>query len=281
MDEQKPGCGKIWVFVYFGTETEPPKDPPHIVEVKLKALKASFYRFSLERCPTTNKLHYQGTVGFSIRRQNKTLQLRCWKGFWELCHHPEESVAYCGKSATHVDGPWDFGQLPGSRHYRTGFQEELATQWQKDLFKLLDETADKDIPKRQILWYWSENGARGKSSTVAECEDNHNAIVTEYYAPDPVRNLYSIACQADPTAVGAKCEAKFGYKAIILDVPRSATSFDYGILETLCGERFSNTFQRPGRVTLYPCFKVVFANWPPNCDPLMISQDRFKVINVD
>lgn len=278
MEEQK-GLSKIWVFTYHGTEEAPPC-PAHIVEVKLKALKASFYRFSLERCPETKRLHYQGTVGFETRRANKTLQTRCWAGYWATCRKPEDSVAYCGKSATHVDGPWDFGNLPGSRNYRTGFDKAQEKPWMTDLFKLVDETPEADIPKRQILWYWSENGARGKSSTVAELEDNHHAIVTEYYAQEPLRNLYAIAAVAEPTAVGSKCEQVWDYKAIVLDVPRGA-GMDYTILETLCGERFSNTFQRPGRVRLYPCWKIVFANWPPNVDESVMSMDRFKVICVD
>lgn len=283
-----------WIFTLYPEVSEAwesPKDRPKAgwgpeqVLQKLKWEGATAARINWERCPTTARLHYQGVVSFKQRKRNATLQNKLWKGFWEKCMDWEVQWDYCGKPESRVDpdfGPWEFGKAP-VRVYRTGLETQVASgtlaSWQVELFKMLEETPEADRPKRSIFWFWSVAPKRGKSSTFAHLEDHMGCVGTEMIN-DTQRMLYSIAGEVDPARVKATCEAKEGYPAICIDIPRHMPC-DYSVLETLCNERFSNQFQRPCRVRLYPCFKIVFANYPPNCDPDVISQDRFVVTCVD
>lgn len=67
---------------------------------------ARYHCFQLEKCPNTDRLHYQGYI--ELKRQQKTRTLNNFdamhkevaKGTWE------ENMAYCSKEETRVGGPW-------------------------------------------------------------------------------------------------------------------------------------------------------------------------------
>lgn len=293
-EEEKVVLCTRWLFVYYcGTEGElaPGKPAPKVsadeIWLKLRMQGAKKAAINWEKNPTKeNQYHWQGCVWFGARKRNSTCQNRLWKGYWAKQEGTwDENVTYCTKEASRLHatfGPFTWG-ISAPRVPRTGLEERVASNslapWQSALFAMIENTPEAERPKRNIYWFWSDAGTRGKSSTFAWLEDKYDCIATEMIQ-DTARMLYSIASEAEPEKVKAVGDGKPDYPAIIVDIPR-ACPHDYVLLETLCGERFSNTFQKPCRIRLNPCFKIVFANQPPNCDPDLISPDRFIVTCVD
>ncbi|ALE29785.1 replication associated protein [Lake Sarah-associated circular virus-42] len=72
-----------------------------------------FMIFQMERCPETGKLHLQGALQLDkqqrlsfMKKLHKTAHWEVMKGNWT------QSIEYCSKSETKVNGPWEAGDRP-------------------------------------------------------------------------------------------------------------------------------------------------------------------------
>lgn len=87
--------------------------------------KLTYMEWQKEKCPETDKLHYQGWCKFSqpIRRTGMAKALGLEKGdyFAEPVKSEGASEKYCGKEETRVEGPWKIGKNKGQ-----GFRSDLA-----------------------------------------------------------------------------------------------------------------------------------------------------------
>lgn len=100
---------KNWiVVVQLQDEDARPKDKPE---------GCSYYRYSVERAPTTGQLHAQGFAHFDHAQSFKAVKalfpgahLEPMKGSWK------QNLAYTGKPETHVSGPYEFGTAPHQGH---------------------------------------------------------------------------------------------------------------------------------------------------------------------
>lgn len=78
-----------------------------------KVIGYKFIVFQLERCPETNRLHWQGFVSLSKQRTRSKLQskfpgLHCERRQGTI----HQAIAYCRKEDTRVDGPFSDGDIP-------------------------------------------------------------------------------------------------------------------------------------------------------------------------
>lgn len=103
---QRRMTGRAWVFTLFGVDESTATDA-----VEWNPEKMSLLTYQLERCPTTQQLHLQGTV-----RMKKTTTFRAMKTLLgqqvhlEQCANLQKSLEYCTKSETRVAGPWTHGE---------------------------------------------------------------------------------------------------------------------------------------------------------------------------
>lgn len=76
----------------------------------------------LERCPTTQKLHVQFAVQFKHQKALKAMKLIDPTAHWEPAKgNVNHQVAYCSKTDSKVEGPWEFGTRPAQ-----GARNDLA-----------------------------------------------------------------------------------------------------------------------------------------------------------
>jgi len=136
------------------------------------------------------------------------------------------------------------------------YTEEYKPQlpWQEELFMKLSEEADR----RNIIWYWSEMGGVGKSTTVTALVDHHGAVIL----PPSLKDAYFIYD---------------GEGIAVFDFPKSFSEDEipYELFEALktgliVSTKYESVVKRFPRPHI-----VVVANYPPNHDRM--TQGRFDV----
>lgn len=123
---------------------------------------------------------------------------------------------------------------------------------------------------RDIFWYWSTEGAKGKS-TMVRWLVRKGAIICSGKA-------------SDMKFLIVKYHEKHGVYPddVVFDVPRSSFQYlSYTGIEEIKNGVFASTKYECAPVEMpYPRVWV-FANYPPNLGDEEMSRDRFQVVNVD
>jgi len=105
-----------WCFTVFGDA------PPAFDSATMQYLV-----FQRERCPKTSRLHFQGYVQLKRKVRMSGVIALLPEG-----SHPHVELAkgkpssnrdYCTKAETRVEGPWEFGDLPGGQGTRTDLEK--------------------------------------------------------------------------------------------------------------------------------------------------------------
>lgn len=73
--------------------------------------EAKFASGQIEECPSTKKLHLQFVLQFKNPRALSALGTLCGCHI-EPCKDLKESISYCRKVETRIEGPWTFGEEP-------------------------------------------------------------------------------------------------------------------------------------------------------------------------
>nr|QXP07676.1 MAG: replication associated protein [Arizlama virus] len=71
-----------------------------------------YYKYQLERCPETGRLHYQGCCRLkeSVTMSTVKLAIGVPHAHLEIAKSWKDLVVYCGKAESRVDGPWEKGE---------------------------------------------------------------------------------------------------------------------------------------------------------------------------
>ena len=78
----------------------------------LKQFPARYANIQVEKCPTTDRIHYQFYLSFEIGQRTSTL---CKKYPGISLHHvikDNGASSYCLKEDTRLAGPWEIGIKP-------------------------------------------------------------------------------------------------------------------------------------------------------------------------
>lgn len=226
----------------------------------------SKFVYQVERCPTTNRLHYQGHINLKTKLRCDTFRQQIIDLMPLVYTRPSskageaEAEFYCLKEETRVAGPW-------------ADKEHIFPDWSN-----LTEPSDWMIPLKDILlgpmedryiyWVWEEEGCTGKSHFATWMEVKHNIIGLGLgKAAD---NFYAVS--------------ELPRRGYIFDIPRTLpNSFDwaevYMSLEKIKDRNFLSTKYKPKKVLL-PVIPhiIVFSNYPPKKEAL--SKDRWKVFKI-
>lgn len=107
-------------FTWFVEDGNSPEDcDPASVSAAFDSTKCSYLVYQLERCPTSERLHWQGyvrmprSVRFNVLKNKLPSSMHL-----EACRGSEgENIQYCTKEDSRVRGPWEIGDraAPGKR----------------------------------------------------------------------------------------------------------------------------------------------------------------------
>lgn len=176
--------GRNWVLTIFKTA-----DGSDVTaDTRLLNLDgARFFRYSVEQCPQTGRMHCQAMVSYDMVRRFA----------WVKDHTPEgthielmrgsfkSNMDYTSKDATHIAGPFDFGDCPTSQGHRSDLDEvaqaviagqpivQIAREHPVAYIRntrgigALRHVVDQSPEWRTVVveWYWGDKGF-GKSKII-------------------------------------------------------------------------------------------------------------------
>lgn len=177
---------RAWVFTDFKI---PSKLEENYYGLKDKCL---YMIYGLEKCPSTERLHYQGYVYFKDAKSFKSMKkifqnarLAKAKG------NPKQNYVYCSKGKNY----WECGELPkqGKRSDLDDIADmvkakkplkEIAIeyssqyiQYHKGIIALKNALHDDRTEKPNVMWFWGFTGA-GKTRKAVEISGG------DYYIKD-------------------------------------------------------------------------------------------------
>jgi len=178
---------------------------------------------------------------------------------WEKRKGAEkDNLKYCSKDGDFVT---NFTNVP-----KTVAAPQIYG-WQIDCRDKLNKEPDP----RKIHWYWSAQGARGKSSMVKYLAIKHGALICSGKASDM---KYMIVKQNEKKGVYPEL--------VVFDVPRSSAQYlSYTGIEEIKNGVFASTKYDCEMVIMNHPHVVVFANFEPDMNDQDMSSDRFDVVCVD
>lgn len=214
------------------------------------------YIFGKEICPKTGTPHLQGQ--FSLEKKKRMGWIK--KNINDKMHlsptrNLEASIAYCAK---------DGDVYTNIRRPRQLKFPEMNKWWQIEILEIIKEEPDD----RKIHWYWSNQGAVGKTTFVKYLMHEHYGIAVPPKSADAANELSKYATRGDPIDL------------VVMNIPRDKLNYiNYGSIESIKdGLIISGKYE--GFCAALPCPHLfVFANEPP--DVSKISSDRWVIVNID
>lgn len=245
---------RAWCFTW-------PNPPKNFVE-QLRSEFGNFnYVFQLEE---TSVVHVQGVMRYPNPRANWPVIANGIH--WERCRNWRNSVKYCTKLDTRIDGPWS--NVPGLQ-WRKSLVDPLRGVelygWQKDIVDLMK----KDIDFRTVHWYWEPNGCAGKTSLARHMRIKYGSKV-----------LYVNGLSRDILCSFAKqLDEGIDIELIFFGLTRQdMNKVSYKSLEIFKdGIGFSGKYESAS-LCFNPPHVVVFANFPP--DNRCLSEDRWNIVDI-
>lgn len=106
---------KHWRFTQFDTSRIPSYDQSIF----------DYLVYQKERCPSTNRDHYQGYFALVTKKSLvalKKIPFLVGANLGVCNGTPAQNRAYCTKEDTRIEGPWEFGELPRGQGNRTDLE---------------------------------------------------------------------------------------------------------------------------------------------------------------
>lgn len=182
-------------------------------------------------------------------------------GHWEKAKEWEALVKYCQKNEGRLAGPWLHG-VPRIRE-RKALPE--AAGWQKEVLDMVMMEPDD----RTVHWWWSDEGAIGKTTMCKILVRHHGAILVNGRTCDMACALNSYVQKWDN-----------GPPIVVVNLSRGqGNRLSYGGLEGIKdGLLFSSKYEST-QIDIDSPHVFVFANEPPRYGEL--SEDRWDVRKVE
>ena len=242
---------KKWCFTWNNY----PSDWKSVVDPKIQKIKGSKFGIGKE-VGESGTPHLQGWVEFGTKIRPLSLGLPSQIHWEKMRGTIEDSVTYCSKDGEYYTNVKVQRPLPTIELYG----------WQLDC----KDVAATDPTQRDIHWYWSKDGGRGKSSMVRWLA-MEGALVCAGKASDM---KYQIIKYKEKNDVFPDI--------VVFDCPRSMQNYlSYTGIEEIKNGVFASSKYESDMVIMPWPHVFVFANFPPDLTDKDMSHDRFVVTNVD
>ncbi len=232
VDVKRPSGSKKWAFTWHNY-------PENWMALLAPVFEGSAWIGGYEICPNTGTPHIQGFVEFPVKVRPIGYKGAPKAIHWEAAKGTrEQNVKYCAKEGNTVGTIKPPRPLPVIELYG----------WQLDAWEQMQGVPDN----RSIYWWWSQDGAKGKSSFVRWAV-RAGALVCSGKA-------------ADMKYLIVKYKEKHGDwpEVVIFDVPRSSAQYlSYTGIEEIKNGVFASTKYECDVVEMPYPHVFVMANFPP------------------
>ena len=99
--------------------------------------------YQKERCPNTHNIHFH--VGIYFRNPRGIAFQSEWpiETHWDKCRRWPETVKYCTKVPSRVDGPWtNIEGLTWRQTLKDPMDGKIPYPWQRDILQMIEEEPD-------------------------------------------------------------------------------------------------------------------------------------------
>ncbi|AWV57063.1 replication-associated protein [Yerba mate-associated circular DNA virus 1] len=272
--------------------------------------------WQLENAPSTNTPHIQGYVEFTKRlRHNEFIKLTAATSIHCETRRgtPQQAQAYCSKSSTRLDGPWQTGEIPPPRIRKnnTGTRNDIHTLRDAVLMGQTDEQLLDSAPWGLARYYpfiqrIREIDRERRAAAQPFPHDLHiwqrdlidelHGAVTDrkiIWFDDPIggagKSSFARHCAfngAFYSRGGKTADVAYSFRQhisshpettiSIFDFSRSGKEFvNYDIIEQIKDGLVVSSKYDSRTVIHVQQHLVVFANWPP--DTTKLSADRWDI----
>lgn len=259
------------------------------------------WMFQLERCPNTQRLHYQGFFLFqNARAFNVVRDLVAPHHVEKMAGRVSQNIIYCGKEESRVAGPWRGGDLPvsqGKRKELDSFKEAVrkGTSWND----IIEDHSDV-VAKHPgfVSLYRSKHSKKQRIEVDAWrpwqqwtldllVRDPDDRAIFWFYDPDGGNGktfLSKWLVQENGAFYmnGGKsadiCFAYQGERIVVFDYMRDHKEFvGYGAIEQLKNGMFFSPKYQSVMKTFDTPHVIIFANFL--LDKEKLSKDRIHIIH--
>lgn len=246
---------------YFITWNNPPISGPEFL-AKLIEIGIVKSRFQKE-AGNSGTPHFQGGVIFTktIRRAQLTKK---FPGI-HLEKLIKDVMTYGIKDEGRLEGPWSYGDFTAAeiRVPTTGLEGKTLYKYQQGIIDLVKTTPDS----RTVNWYYSHEGAKGKTSIQKYLIDKHSALIVSGTSfKDATCQIADRVCpeKGDPAPLDV----------VVINISKEETGKeDYSIFEAVKDGLMVNSKYRSRQVRFADVHLLVFSNGEP-CRANM-SDDRW------
>jgi len=255
--QPKRDTGKTkWVFTQNASKLK----PSELIEIL--APMARKFCFQLERGEggepgSEGYLHYQGMM--ILKKKDRLSGVKKWlpTAHLEGMKSEPDSLAYCQKEETRVEGPWQVGYPPVApkRHLRP-----VPEKWNAKQQQVIDWVLSPP-DERSILVWVDPDGGSGKTTIARELVKNHNAMLL---GTETKNSLFAVG------------EGKFHCYIVNLSRSRGG-SIPYEAIEMLKdGMFFSEKYESKMVVVDHMVHVIIFCNAMP--DTSKMTSDRWHFV---
>lgn len=252
--ESSNGCWS-YVFTRFDTSETSPEELQAVLVPKCRK-----YIFSLERCPKTDRVHYQGAMW--LHAKERATGVRKWFGdhYVASVRTAVGSYKYCKKKETHLEGPWSLGFAQ-----EKGVLITVYYEWQQKVIDMISVPCVSG--DRSIWWYWDGLGNKGKSWFARHLQRINDQVATA-------------TCTKSADIILLANENKSIY---VIDIPRDASDMEpyVGLEQLKNGYVTEAKLKKSMRVVDMKCntpHVIVFANVKPQ--EWRMSADRWRIFEI-
>lgn len=220
-----------------------------------------------EETGTNGTQHLQCVVKFKNPRSFGGIKKLFPTAHIEKCQNINASINYCSKTETRT-GQLYTNMIKTPKPLIDFLDGKDLYDWQRDFLDLID----KPIDNRKIYWYWSDEGAKGKSSAVRHMLIKHagKVLVVGGASKDIYHGITNFLDNKDNEL-----------QMLIVDIPRNANAICYAALESVSNGYFFTTKYESKMMVFNPPHICVFTNKPPERGNTVLSDDRYVECNVD
>jgi len=199
--------------------------------------------------------HFQGVFSLKIKERFSTVKniFPC-SIHLEPCKNWWQSMKYCSKSETRINGPWTEKSI-----FINTIKEEDFYPWQANAAQILKTTPND----RNVFWFWDAVGNKGKTAFCKWAYVNHGATILQNGSGKDL----AFAIPETPTAV-------------LFNLPRTCEErVNYAAIESIKDGLIFSAKYESGTKVFDPPHVIIFANFPP--DLRSLSADRWQIMNIN